>query len=215
VPGILGELSRGDETNQIDHSLQVGSARPREVSAQMLTAESDGFGQFLCRNRAARVRDDDFPRAALQLRGESQNVWRLAQRLAKARGKSVRIDEIARGVVVDSLDDDVDETESGASSDRGGIGSTQRQNSEKGSARKFSSERCRLPGVVVGCAEVDERGIDENAPKHGLHFLGGSGGDDLPPPPRERGADERSRALSLEMNEERRQRRAVGGCRHS
>jgi len=215
VPGILGQLSSGDETDQIDYALQVWSARPREVSAQMLTAESDGFGQFLCRNRAARVRDNDFPRAALQLGGESQNVWRLAQRLAKTRGKSVRIDEIARGVVVDSLDDDVDEAESGASSDRGSIGSPQRQYSEKGSAWKFSRERGRLPGVIVGRAEVDEGGIDEDATKHGLHFVGGSGGDDLPPTPRERGADERSRPLSLEMNEKRRQHRAVGGRGHS
>lgn len=166
MAGILGELSRGDEANQIDYALQVGGARPREVSAQMLTAESDGFGQFLCRHRATRVRDDDFPGAALQLRGETQNVWRLAQRLAKARGKSVGKDEIARGVVVDSLDDDVNKAESGASSHRGGVGSTQRQNSEKGSAWKLSGECGCLPGIVVGCAEVDESRIDENATKH-------------------------------------------------
>ena len=84
MPRILGELGCGDEANQIDYALQVGSARPREISAQMLTAEANGFGELFGRNRAARMRDDDFPRAALQLRGEPQNVRRLAESLAKA-----------------------------------------------------------------------------------------------------------------------------------
>ncbi len=211
---ILCELSRGDKTNQIDYALQVGGARSREVSAKVLTAESDGFRQLSGGNRAAGMRDDDFPRAPLQLGRESQNVGRLAERLAKACGKSVGKDEIARGVVVDSLDDDIDEAQSRASCNRGSIRSPQRKNPEKRSTRKFGGECGGFPCIVVGCAEVDEGGIDENSAKHGLHFIGGARGDDLPPPPWERGANECSRALSLEMNEKRRQHRAVGGCGH-
>jgi hypothetical protein len=215
VPGILGQLCGRHETNEIDYPLEIWCSGPRKIPAQMLTTEADGLCELFSGYRATGVCYDDFPRVSLQLRRETQNVRRLAQCLPKPRGKSVGQYEIARGIVIDSIDDDIDEPEGSAPRNRRSVRRPQRENPEEWSARKLGGERRRLPGVVVGRAEVDERSIDENATKNRFQLFGRSGGDDLPPASGERRANERASAFALEMNEKRRQHRAVGDCCHA
>ena len=90
VPRILGQLRRRNEANEIDDPLEIGSSRPREVSAQMLAAETDGFCQLGGGYRASRVRDHHLPRAALQLCREPERRRRLTQRLAEPGGERSR-----------------------------------------------------------------------------------------------------------------------------
>src|ERR1700720_443275 len=121
------------------------------------------------------MRDDNFPRAFLERSSEPECLWRLSQGLTESRGEGVRVNEIARDVFVDSLDDHIDEPESRAASDGWSVRRTQWCDREKGCARKFRGKRGSLPRVLARRAQVDEGGIDQHPPKYGLELLGRAG----------------------------------------
>ena len=83
---------------------------------------------------------------------DSASAVRLTQRLTKPGGESVRKDKIPCGVVIDSVDDEVDKPESRAPRDGRRVGRTERQNSEEWRARKFGRKCGGLPHVLIGRA---------------------------------------------------------------
>src|SRR6476469_5726964 len=149
MTGVLGELGGSDESDQIDHALEIGRAWLGEVSTQMLSAQSDRGRQLLCRDWSTGVRNDDIPGAALERSVKAEGLRRLDERVTKASRKRVRIDEIARDVFVDAFRDDVDETEAGAPRDCRCIGRTKRQDGEERRTGKFSSKSGSFPNVLV------------------------------------------------------------------
>ncbi len=109
---ILGQLRGGDESHEIDNAFEIRRTGLGEVPAQMLATQSNRGRQLLRRHRTARVRDDHFPRAFLERCVEAKGVGRISQCLAKTGRERMRMNEIARGVVVDPIDDDIDEPQS-------------------------------------------------------------------------------------------------------
>src|SRR5204863_2937308 len=105
------------------------------------------------------------PGTSLQRRREPERLRRLPKRLTEASGEGVRIHDIARGAVVDALDDQIDEPIAGTAGRGGSVRRAQRHDREERRAGKFSGERRRLPRVFARRPEIDQRGIDEYPPK--------------------------------------------------
>src|SRR5437762_5666240 len=105
--------------------------------------------------------DDHFPRAFLERCCQTEGVRRFAERLAKASRERMRLHQIARGVLIDPIDDHIDEAEGGASRHSRSIRWAERTDREEWRAGKFGRERSRFPHVFTGRAYVDERGIDQ------------------------------------------------------
>ena len=172
MTGILGELGGGDQSNQVDHALKVGSAGLGEIPAQMLSAQADGSCQLLRRHRPSRVRDYYFPGTALERSGQPKSMRWLAEGVAEPRGKSVRGDQVARCVVVDAFDYEVDESQRGAPRCSRRIRRTERHDGKERRARKLGRERRSLPRVFTGRSEIDERGIYQLSSEYRFELLG-------------------------------------------
>src|SRR4029078_1984436 len=80
----------------------------------MLATQPNRRRQLLCRHRPPGVGDDYIPRRALKRSAEAQCLGRFTECLAKAGRERVGMNQVARGVFVDSLDDEIDESEAGA-----------------------------------------------------------------------------------------------------
>ena len=213
VARILCELGGCDETNEVDHALEIRCARLGEVSAQVLATQSDGTCQLLRRHRPTRVRHDYIPRGTLQLRRQAKRLRRLCESLTKAGGESVRMNQVARCVLIDSLDQEIDEAQAGAPCRGRRVRSAQRHDGEERRTRELGG-KCRcFPRVFIRSTHVDDGGVDEHPSKDCFQLFGRAGRDDPPSPPWERRSHHRARPLSLEMNDKRGQRRAI--CRGS
>src|SRR2546423_707059 len=215
VPGILGELRGRYQAHEINHALQIRRARLGEVAAQMLAAQADRLGELLRRHRPPGVRDYHFPGAALKLSGEAEGLRWLAECVTEPRRESVWSHQVPRRVVVDSIDDEVDESERSAACRARSIRRPQRHDREEWSAWKFRRERGCLPGILVGRSQIDEGSVDEHSAENCLELVSGPRRDDLPPPPGKSPTHERASPLSLQMDYQRWQRRSVGSGWHA
>src|SRR4051812_23730183 len=102
VTRILSELRRGDQAHQVDDALQIRSAWPREIAAQMLAAQTDRLRQLLCRHWSPGMRDHHLPCALLERCGQREGVGRIDESLLETRRERVGLDEVPRSVVIDA-----------------------------------------------------------------------------------------------------------------
>ena len=114
MSGILGELRGGDQTNEVDYTLEIRCTGFGEVPTQMLPAQANCCGKLFGRHGSAGVGDDHVPRRALEWGRQAESRRRFAEGVSKPRREGVGMHQIADGVLIYPFNYEINEAEPGA-----------------------------------------------------------------------------------------------------